>query len=143
MEQEYSLQVKVDRAAMANSLETRVPFLDHRVIELVWSLPMSMKVREGKSKWILRQVLYKYVPKKMIERPKAGFGIPLGNWLRGPLREWMEDLLEENRLRREGYFHPELVHARCAAHISGRSDHTTLLWSILMFQVWLVEISNV
>ncbi len=135
--------VKVDRAAMANSLETRVPFLDHRLVEMAYSLPMSMKVREGKSKWILRQVLYKYVPKNLIERPKAGFGIPLGSWLRGPLREWMEDLLDVNRLRREGYFHPERVGASCEEHISGRFDHTTVLWSILMFQVWLAEISNV
>ena len=131
--------VKVDRAAMANSLETRVPLLDHRVVELAWSLPMSMKIREGKRKWILRQVLYQYIPKHLIERPKAGFGIPLGDWLRGPLREWVEGLLDEGRLRREGFFNVQYIRAKWQSHLAGKRNNQTFLWSILMFQVWLEE----
>ena len=131
--------VKVDRAAMANSLETRVPLLDHRVVELAWSLPMSMKIRDGKSKWILRQVLYQYVPKQLIERPKAGFGIPLGDWLRGPLREWVESLLDEGRLQQEGFFNVQYILAKWQAHLAGKNNNQTFLWSILMFQVWLAE----
>ncbi|MDD4946148.1 MAG: asparagine synthase (glutamine-hydrolyzing) [Gallionella sp.] len=128
--------VKVDRAAMANSLETRVPFLDHRVIELASTIPMSMKCKDGKTKWILREVLYRYVPRELIERPKAGFGIPLGVWLRGPLREWAETLLDEQRLQREGYFDVKFVRELWQAHVKGRNNQT-LLWNILMFQAWL------
>jgi asparagine synthase (glutamine-hydrolysing) len=131
--------VKVDRAAMANSLETRVPLLDHRVVELAWSLPMSMKIRDGKSKWILRQVLYQYVPKQLIERPKAGFSIPLGDWLRGPLREWVEGLLDEGRLRREGFFNVQYIRAKWLAHLEGKRNNQSLLWNVLMFQTWLEE----
>ncbi len=131
--------VKVDRAAMANSLETRVPFLDHRVIELASSLPMAMKVRDGKSKWILREVLYQYVPKQLIERPKAGFGIPLAEWLRGPLSAWVEDLLDEQRLQREGYFDVRYIRELWRTHCEGKCDNQTLLWNILMFQAWLGE----
>jgi len=133
--------VKVDRAAMANSLETRVPFLDHRVVELAWNLPMTMKIREGKTKWILRQVLYQYVPQQLIERPKAGFGIPLGDWLCGPLREWVESLLDEQRLHREGFFNANFVRELWRAHLTGKRNHQSLLWSILMFQLWLEEVS--
>ena len=129
--------VKVDRAAMANSLETRVPFLDHRVIELAWSLPMSFKMREGKTKWLLRQVLYQYVPKHLIERPKAGFGIPLSDWLRGPLKAWADALLDENALRAEGYFDVQFVSNKWQEHLSGKFNNHSLLWSILMFQSWL------
>lgn len=131
--------VKVDRAAMANSLETRVPLLDHRVVEMAWSLPMAMKMRDGKSKWILRQVLYQYVPEKLIERPKAGFAIPLGDWLCGPLRAWAEGLLDENRLQQEGFFNVEYIRAKWQAHLEGRRNNSTFLWNILMFQVWLEE----
>ena len=128
---------KVDRAAMANSLETRVPFLDHKVFEFAWSLPLDYKIRNGQGKWILRQILYQYVPKKLVERPKAGFGIPLDEWLRGPLRDWAEALLDENRLEREGYFYTEHVRLKWREHLSGKKNWQYHLWSVLMFQAWL------
>ncbi|CAM5300375.1 asparagine synthase (glutamine-hydrolyzing) [Thauera mechernichensis] len=130
---------KVDRAAMAVSLETRVPFLDHRVAELAWRLPMHMKIRDKVGKWALRQVLYRHVPQALIERPKAGFAIPVGQWLRGPLRAWAEALLDEDRLRREAYLDPKPVRAVWRQHLSGRYDWTPRLWSVLMFQAWLEE----
>jgi asparagine synthase (glutamine-hydrolysing) len=133
--------VKVDRAAMANSLETRVPFLDHRLVELAWQLPINMKVRNGKTKWVLREVLYQYVPQPLIERPKAGFGIPLGGWLRGPLRDWVESLINEKRLHEEGYFNVNYVRGVWRAHLSGQRNNQSLLWSILMFQAWLEKTS--
>jgi asparagine synthase (glutamine-hydrolysing) len=128
---------KVDRAAMATSLETRVPFLDHRVAELAWQLPLHMKIRGNESKWALRQVLYRHVPRELIERPKAGFAIPIGQWLRGPLRDWAESLLDSNRMAQQGYLRPALVQTTWQEHLSGRHDHTPKLWAVLMFQSWL------
>lgn len=129
--------VKVDRAAMGVSLETRAPFLDHRVVEFVWRLPVSVKIRNGRPKWGLRRVLDKYVPKRLVERPKAGFLVPLAAWLRGPLKDWAEALLDERRLHAEGFFDPKPVRQKWNEHLSGHGRWDDHLWSILMFQAWL------
>jgi asparagine synthase (glutamine-hydrolysing) len=129
--------VKVDRAAMGVSLETRVPLLDHRVIEFAWRLPQSLKLRDGQTKWALRQVLYQYVPQALVERPKMGFGVPVGQWLRTGLRDWAEALLDESRLRREGFFRHEPIRHKWAEHLSGKREWAYHLWDVLMFQCWL------
>lgn len=129
--------VKVDRAAMAVSLETRAPFLDRDLVEFAWSLPMHLKIRNGRGKWLLRCLLDRYVPREIMDRPKVGFGIPLDDWLRGPLRDWAETLLSKERLLHEGYLDPEPIHAAWHAHQAGRADNGYRLWSVLMFQSWL------
>ena len=131
--------VKVDRAAMAVSLETRAPFLDHRVIHLSSQLPLDMKIRNGTNKWCLKQLLYKRVPKHLIERPKMGFGVPIGDWLRGPLRDWAESLLSEKRITQSGYFLNSEIQKKWREHLSGERNWHYYLWDILMFESWREE----
>ena len=128
---------KVDRAAMANSLETRVPMLDHRVVEFAFGLPLDYKLQGGRTKRILRDVLYRHVPKSLVERPKAGFAVPIDVWLRGPLRDWAESLLSAQRLRRENYLDPAPIQRKWAEHLSGKRNWQHALWNVLMFQAWL------
>jgi len=129
--------VKVDRAAMGVSLETRAPFLDHNIVEYALKIPLSMKINNEESKWVLREILCKYIPKKMVDRPKMGFGVPIDSWLRGPLREWSESLLDESRLKNEGYFNTSIIRKKWYEHTSGQRNWQYHLWSILMFQEWL------
>jgi asparagine synthase (glutamine-hydrolysing) len=134
--------VKVDRAAMAVGLETRAPFLDHRVAAVAWRLPLPLKIRPGAgaagSKWALRQLLHRHVPPALLDRPKAGFAMPIGPWLRGPLRSWASDLLDPALLQRQGYLQPEPIQRLWRAHLAG-ADHTPQLWAVLMWQAWLAE----
>ena len=134
---------KVDRAAMAVSLETRVPFLDHNVAEVAARIPMSMKLRGGRNgKWIVRQLLGRHLPSELFERPKSGFSLPMGDWLRGDLREWAEDLLDPSRMRQEGFLDPERVQDRWRDNLEGRRNASGSMWAILMFQAWLRNTSE-
>jgi asparagine synthase (glutamine-hydrolysing) len=128
---------KLDRAAMSISLETRVPFLDREVFDLAWRLPMDLKLRDGTTKWILRQVLYRHVPASLVDRPKMGFGLPIGPWLRGPLRPWAEELLGERRLRAQGLLDPAPVRRAWQQHLAGRRDLGYELWDVLALQAWI------
>ena len=127
---------KVDRASMAHSLEVRIPFLDHRVAEVAARIPIGLKFRNGGGKYILKQLLFSHVPSELFERPKAGFSVPIGAWLKGPLRPWAEDMLSRDRLDREGFFSGAMIQKRWQDHLAGRRDATHSLWPVLMFQAW-------
>jgi asparagine synthase (glutamine-hydrolysing) len=128
---------KVDRATMSVALEARAPFLDHRVVELGWKLPTQFKIRKGVGKWPLRQLLYRYVPRELVDRPKMGFAVPVGSWLRGPLRDWAEALLDQDARSANPWFHEDALRGAWQAHLAGRQDHSGGLWAVLMFQSWL------
>jgi len=131
--------VKVDRASMGVGLESRIPLLDHRVVELAWRVPMGLKVKGGKGKWLLRQLLYRHVPPELVERPKKGFAVPVAAWLRGPLKPWAEDLLSADRLKRQGLVDPVVVERAWREHQSGARDWHYWLWDLVVFQQWLEE----
>jgi asparagine synthase (glutamine-hydrolysing) len=127
---------KVDRAAMAHGLEVRIPFLDHRVAAVAARIPLAMKIKDGSGKHILRQLLFANAPARLFDRPKAGFTVPIGAWLKGPLKAWAEDLLDRDRLDREGWFSGAMIEKRWREHLAGRRDATWSLWPVLMFQAW-------
>lgn len=131
--------VKIDRASMASSIETRAPFLDHKLIEYVWKIPHRFKNKNGQGKWILKEILKQYVPKDLTERPKMGFGVPIGTWLRGPLKDWAENLLDEKTMQEEGFLNSKLVKKKWEEHISGIRNWQYDLWDVLMFQAWIKE----
>jgi len=135
------LLVKLDRASMAVSLEARCPLLDHRVVEFAWCLPANVKIRNGSGKWLLRRLLRRYLPEELFDRPKHGFDVPIGIWLRGPLRDWAEELLSPSRLRGQGLLDPARVQAKWHEHLSGQRDRACELWAILMFEAWL-DVAN-
>ena len=136
------LLVKMDRAAMAVSLETRAPFLDHKIVEYAFKLDQRFKVRDGNTKWILKEILNQYIPKAFFDRPKMGFGVPIGKWLRGPLKEWANELLNENRLKSEGIFNPIEIKLKWEQHQSNTHNWDYHLWDVLMFQAWLENFKN-
>tara|TARA_Y100001960_G_scaffold137487_1_gene145836 strand:- start:484 stop:2373 length:1890 start_codon:yes stop_codon:yes gene_type:complete len=128
---------KVDRAAMAVSLETRVPFLDHLIVEFAWTLPTAFKLRGGAGKWPLREILKNYIPDRLLNRPKMGFGIPLANWLRSDLRDWAEDLISQEKMSQQGFFRVQIIRKIWNEHLKGEKNNANLLWNVLMFQSWL------
>lgn len=130
---------KVDRASMSVSLETRAPFLDKSLIEFASTLPMKYKIRGRDSKWILRQILYKYLPRELVDRPKMGFGVPIDSWLKGPLRPWAESLIDETQIKSEGYLNYDAIKKKFDEHLSGKRNWQYLLWNVLIFQSWLKE----
>ena len=133
------LLVKLDRASMAVSLETRLPLLDHQIVEFALRVPADQKIYRGQSKWLLRNLAYKHMPRELLDRPKKGFGIPVGQWLRGPLKEWADDLLSPTRLNNSGLLNTEFIRERWLEHASGRRSWESDIWIILMLQQWLEE----
>ena len=130
---------KVDRASMAVSLEARVPLLDHRVVEFAWTLPTSTLIKNGQGKWPLREILYRHVPREIIDRPKMGFGVPIGDWMRGPIKEWAEDLLNPTAIKKHGILNPDPIWQKWQEHQAGDRNWQYYLWDILMLQAWCEE----
>jgi asparagine synthase (glutamine-hydrolysing) len=128
---------KVDRASMSVALEARVPLLDHRVVEFSWRLPLSLKLRHGVAKWILKQIAFSFVPQRLLQQPKRGFAVPLGAWLRGPLRAWAEDLIDETTVRNQGFLNTQVVRSLWKSHLHGTTDNHAALWDVISFQAWL------